>query len=181
MFVLAGEHVFLRDFTTADVGPFIAMSEDEAIFTYTKGRITEKSARTDMLPSLLAEPTLTPRPAYTLVIESSDGFAGYCGISDLEGGDQAEFGWYLRPDQWGRGYATETSGLLLRFGFEGLNRQRMYATADPENLASRRVLEKSGLTCDGPSESVETWRGPRPRLLFSISRRDWLTSADEHG
>lgn len=173
MFVLAGEGVLLRDFTEADVGPFIALSEDEGMFTYTKNRITEASARTELFRSLLMEPTLTPRPAYHLAIESSDGFAGYCGISGMQGTDQAEFGWYLRSDQWGRGYATETTGLLLRFGFGSLGRCRMCAIADPDNLASVRVLEKSGLTCDGPIGLVETWRGPRPRLLFSMSHTDW--------
>lgn len=179
MFVLLGERVRLRDFTTADVDPFIALSEDEAIFTYTKGRITEEDARKDLLLRLLAEPTLTPRPAYTLVIESSEAFAGYCGISDIEGTDQAEFGWYLRSDQWSRGYATEATMLLLEFGFGSLDRRRMYATADPDNVASIRVLEKSGLICEGPIGPVETWRGLRPRLLFSMCDTDWSLLSKE--
>ena len=172
MFVLTGERVLLRDFTEADIGPFVALSEDEGIFTYTKNRITEASARKELASQLVTEPTLTPRPTKR-VIESSDGFAGYCGISGVQGSDRAEFGWYLRSDQWGRGYATETTRLLLRFGFGGLGRCRMCATSDPDNLASVRVLEKSGLTCDGSIGLVETWRGPRPRLLFSMSDTDW--------
>jgi RimJ/RimL family protein N-acetyltransferase len=80
------------------------------------------------------------------VIEASSGFAGFCGISD-----EAEFGWYLRSDQWCHSYATEATRLLLRFGIESLDLCRMYATADPENLASVRVLENSGLTATGPS------------------------------
>lgn len=108
------------------------------------------------------------------MIESSDSFAGFCGISGIQGTDQAEFDWYLRSDQWGRGYATEATMLLLSFGFRSLGRRRMYATADPDNLAPVRVLEKTGLTCDGSMGLVETWRGPRPRLLFSISDTDWF-------
>ena len=173
MFQLTGERVLLRDFTEADVGPFIALSDDEEIFTFTKSRVTKDSARTELLTRLLAEPSLTPRPAYHLVIESSDGFAGYCGIDGMEATDQAEFGWYLRSDRWGHGYATDATRLILRFGFESLERRRMCATADPDNLASVRVLEKSGLACDGSIGLVETWRGPRPRLLFSISYTDW--------
>jgi ribosomal-protein-alanine N-acetyltransferase len=173
VFVLIGERVLLRDFTEADIGPFVALSEDEGIFTYTRNRVTAASARRELASQLVIEPTLTPRPTYHLVIESSDGFAGYCGISGMQGSDQAEFGWYLSSDQWGRGYATETTRLLLRFGFGSLGRCRMCATSDPDNLASVRVLEKSGLTPDGPIRLVETWRGPRPRQLFSMSDTDW--------
>lgn len=181
MFVLAGERLLLRDFTEADLDPFIALSQDEAIFTYTKGRRTGYSTRKELFLRLLTEPALTPRATYTLVIETSDGFAGYCGISDMHRTDQAEFGWYLRSDQWGHGYATDATRLLLGFGFGSLDRRRMYATADPDNLASIRVLEKSGLTCDGPMGLVETWRGPRPRLLFSISDTEWSSLMPGHG
>lgn len=45
----------------------------------------------------------------------------------------------------------------------------MWATADPDNLASLRVLEeRSGLTNRGLTDPVQTWRGLRPRVLFTI-------------
>ena len=180
MFVLASDRLLLRDFTEADLEPFIALSQDEAIFTYTKGRRTDYSTRKELFLEMLMEPAMTPRATYTLVVETADGFAGYCGISDMRA-DQAEFGWYLRSDQWGCGYATEATGLLLGVGFGSLDRRRMCATADPDNLASIRVLEKSGLTCDGPLGLVETWRGPRPRLLFSMSDSEWSLLKQGHG
>jgi len=181
VFVLASERLLLRDFTESDLDPFIALSQDEAIFTYTKGRRTEYSTRKELFVRLLTEPALTPRATYTVVVETSDGFTGYCGISDMHEAAQAEFGWYLRSDQWGRGYATEATKLLLGFGFGRLARRTMYATADPDNLASIRVLEKSGLTCDGPIGLVDTWRGPRPRLLFSMSDTEWSLLTQGHG
>ena len=178
--MLASERLLLRDFIEADLDPFIALSQDEAIFTYSRGRRMGYSTRKALFLRLLAEPSMTPRSTYTLVVETSDGFAGYCGISEMHEADQAEFGWYLRSDQWGRGYATEATRLLLGFGFGSLDRRRMYATADPDNLASIRVLEKSGLTCDGPMGVVETWRGPRPRLLFSMSHNEWSLLTPGH-
>ena len=47
MFALAGRRIQLHDFTEADRQTFMALSQDEANFTYTKARITEDSgART---------------------------------------------------------------------------------------------------------------------------------------
>ena len=88
---------------------------------------------------------------------------------------QSELGWYLRSDGWGHGYATEVTRLLIDFGFSVLQRATMWATADPDNLGSLRVLEKCGLTCQGLTSDVHAWRGTRPRVLFTIEAEQWLT------
>ena len=72
----------------------------------------------------------------------------------------AGIGWYVRPAQWGKGYATDATQLLLQFGFERLDRTRIIATSDPENLAANRVLEKAGLRREADDLTVDTWRGP---------------------
>ena len=51
--------------------------------------------------------------------------------------------------EWGRGFATEVALAMLRYGFERGGLTRMLAIADAENVASRRVLEKIGLTFEG--------------------------------
>jgi RimJ/RimL family protein N-acetyltransferase len=100
-------------------------------------------------------------------------------IGEVTEAKHAEFGWYLRSDAWGRGYATDAAILLLNFGFLELGLTRMFATADPENEASIRVLTKSGLTNQGLTDPVQTWRGVRPRVLFMIEPEQWETSATE--
>jgi len=47
---------------------------------------------------------------------------------------------------WGYGYATEAAKASIDFGFEQLKIKDIYAMADVSNGASRRVLEKVGLT-----------------------------------
>ena len=150
---LQGDRILLRDFVPQDREPFLALEADEAMFTYMKFRIDRDSAESVSLPRLLQEPHLDPRPSYNLVVEDAEGFSGWAGIDRIEGTDSGQFGWYLRSDRWGRGYATEATRLLLDFGFSVLHRATMWATADPDNLASIRVLEKSGLTNRGLTES----------------------------
>ena len=57
-----------------------------------------------------------------------------------------ELGYRLRKAAWGKGYATEGSRALIRKGFKELGVQRVLATTYQDNLASRRVMEKAGLT-----------------------------------
>jgi RimJ/RimL family protein N-acetyltransferase len=173
---LQGDRILLRDFQEEDREAFFALETDEAMFTYTKGRIDRASAESLQLAVFLEEPHLHPRPSYNLVVEDHEGFSGWAGIDRIQGADSGQFGWYLRSDRWGRGYATEATRLLLDFGFAVLGRVTMWATADPENLASVRVLEKSGLTNRGLTEPVETWRGQRPRVLFTLEATRWEAS-----
>ena len=178
---LQGDRIVLRDFLPDDREPFMALEADEAMFTYMRFRIDRASAESVQLPRLLQEPQLDPRPSYNLVIEDVEGFSGWGGIDRIQGTDSAQFGWYLRSDRWGQGYATEASRLLLDFGFSALPTATMWATADPENVASLRVLEKSGLTNRGLTDPVETWRGLRPRVLFTIEAEHWGTSPRSSG
>jgi len=175
--MLQGDHIRLRDFVQADTDAFVALADDELMFTYMKFRLTRESARETHLPWLLREPQLDPRPTYNLVVEGAKGFAGWAAIGGMSDGDEGEFGWYLRSDQWGRGYATEATALLLGFGFRALGRSRMSATADPENRGSVRVLEKSGLDNKGPAAPAQTWRGTRSRVRFDIGLDKWRSVA----
>jgi ribosomal-protein-alanine N-acetyltransferase len=176
MLRLQGDRILLRDFLPHDRDPLLALESDKAMFTYMKFRVDRDSAESVLLPWLLEEPDLDLRLRYNLVVEDAEGFCGWAGIDSIEDVDSGQFGWYLRSDRWGRGYATEATRLLLDFGFSVLDRAAMWATADPENLASVRVLEKSCLTNQGPTESVETWRGQRPRILFTIEAARWEAS-----
>jgi RimJ/RimL family protein N-acetyltransferase len=74
---------------------------------------------------------------------------GFCGLRHLDGGPEVEVLYGISPAEWGRGYATEISQAILRYGFETAGLARIWGIADPENLASRRVLEKIGMTFEG--------------------------------
>ncbi len=56
-----------------------------------------------------------------------------------------EIGYYLKPGDWGKGFATEIASRLVRYGFEVAGLDELYATVDKENRASIHVLEKCGL------------------------------------
>ena len=62
------------------------------------------------------------------------------------------------PDGWGKGYATEGARALIHKGFTEQGVQRVVASTYEDNLASRRVMEKLGMTL------VRTFR-PTPEEL----------------
>jgi GrpB-like predicted nucleotidyltransferase (UPF0157 family) len=74
---------------------------------------------------------------------------GDCGLMPLDGGPEVEVGYRFVPAVWGRGYATEGAAAALRHGFDVAGLEEIVAVAKPENRASRRVMEKIGMTYEG--------------------------------
>jgi len=60
-----------------------------------------------------------------------------------------EIGYVINPDYHGRGIATEAVKEVIRFGFENLSLNRIECRFMIENSASRRVMEKNGMTFEG--------------------------------
>src|SRR5262249_45385481 len=65
---------------------------------------------------------------------------------DRTAADTAELGYRLLPAAWRRGYATEAARALLGSAFSDLGLRQVVATTMTVNQASRRVLDKAGLS-----------------------------------
>ena len=63
--------------------------------------------------------------------------------------DKVEVGWVLHPYYWGRGLATEGGRASVRFGLDKIGLGRIISTTFSDHIASRRVMEKCGLTYRG--------------------------------
>jgi RimJ/RimL family protein N-acetyltransferase len=70
---------------------------------------------------------------------------GWAGLQYLPELDETEVGFLLDRPFWGRGYATEAAKASLDFGFEQVSLSQIIALVHPENMASRRVIEKCGM------------------------------------
>ena len=75
---------------------------------------------------------------------------GTCGFTRFDpANDSAEIGYVLNPAYHRRGIATEAATEVIRFGFEELGLHRIEARYMVGNLASRKVMEKVGMTFEG--------------------------------
>jgi len=81
---------------------------------------------------------------------------------------KTEVGWLLDRSCWGKGLATEGATASVRYGFEGLGLERIISIALPQNVASRRVMEKTGLTLRGQTR----WRG-HDVVWYAMDRDPW--------
>jgi GrpB-like predicted nucleotidyltransferase (UPF0157 family)/predicted acetyltransferase len=146
-FSLATERLLLRPKTLDDFDALYAVLADPAV-----ARWLGQSSREDVAGRLARHMEHQRNHGFSMwaVVERASGaLIGHCGLQHLDGGPEIEVGWALARDRWGRGYATEGGRAALQYGFDMLGFDEIVAVTRPENLASRRVMEKLRMEYDG--------------------------------
>jgi RimJ/RimL family protein N-acetyltransferase len=108
----------------------------------------------------------------------STSFAGFVGLStprfDAHFTPCIEIGWRLALDYWGHGYATEAARAALAFGFSEAGLDEIVALTVPDNIRSRRVMEKIGMTHNPADDfdhpNVAEGNPRRRHVLYRIGR-----------
>lgn len=100
---------------------------------------------------------------------------GFGGVfsSQFDGRKTNNLGYRFEPEAWGKGYATELSKRAIRFGFDEVGLEEIVGVVREDHIASRKVLEKSGLKF---LKKVADFEGLPPSLMFHITRNDWMAA-----
>jgi RimJ/RimL family protein N-acetyltransferase len=105
---------------------------------------------------------------------------GVAGLRVQREFERAEIGYWLGIPYWGRGYATEAVGAIIRYGFEELSLNRIYAGYFSRNRASGRVMEKNGMKQEGVlRQHVKKWDAFVDVVYYGILRSEWRQRGNE--
>ena len=178
---LQTDRLLLRRFTMADADNLEELDADPEVMRFVSGGVptSREEIENEFLPAFLGYYQRYQGYGFWAAIERSTGdFLGWFHFRPRPGTapDEPELGYRLRQSAWGKGYATEGSRALIRKGFTEHNVRRVTAEAMAQNAASRRVMEKSGLTL------VRTFRHPWPDpavaaevevVQYALHKSDW--------
>ncbi|MDQ3375090.1 MAG: GNAT family N-acetyltransferase [Acidobacteriota bacterium] len=143
--MLETNRLVLRPLEKRDVDAIFAMRSDLEVMRF----IREPQNRTESVSwiKLVSSRWKTEKIGFCAVIEKrTKDFVGWCGIWRLEETREFEVGYAIAKQYWGNGLATEASLRFLEYAFERLKPDKIVAVARPENAASRRVMEKLGMS-----------------------------------
>jgi RimJ/RimL family protein N-acetyltransferase len=86
-----------------------------------------------------------------------------------------EIGWRLSAEYWGRGLATEGANAVVQHAFKELGLENLVSFTVPENLRSRRVMEKLGMTHNSADDfdhpSMPGGHPLRRHVLYRLARQ----------
>lgn len=147
-----GERVYLRNFTSADWKAVHKYAADPVVVQYFSWGPNTPEETLNFVSAAAISGERQPRQRYDLAIihREDETLIGGCGLYiQANRSFEAEIGYCLQRPYWGRGIGTEVALLLVNFAFSKLNLHRVFATCDPHNVASIRILEKVGLKREG--------------------------------
>ena len=104
------------------------------------------------------------------LIEKKDGSK----IGEIHHMEDMEIGYGIIPSERNKGYCTEAVNIIVDYLFLSKDIVRIYALLNVMNVASQKVLEKTGFKKEGVIRKSLFSKGQwRDRYLFSILREEW--------
>jgi len=158
--VLHTERFDLRQFVDADVeNVFSGLSHPDVIKYYgvSYNSLEETKKQMTWFANLEKEGT----GIWWAVCSNIDGkFIGAIGLNDLtKEHRKAEIGFWLLPENWGKGVMTEMMPMVLKYSFNNINLHRIEAYVDPENQNCKRALAKFNFILEGTMRDCEIKNG----------------------
>ena len=174
----------LERFTADDADLLIELDSDPAVMRYLTGGEPENApevVRERAIPSILAGYQRWGGKFGLFAAHELDSgaFLGwFCLRPERDGPtDEAELGYRLRQEAWGKGYATEGSQALLAKAFTELDVRLVWGETMCVNLPSQRVMEKVGMTVADsiptPDDMLMVENAELGGLRYEIVKEQW--------
>ena len=167
MAILTTERLILRRWQESDRRPFASMNADPRVMEFLGNPLTtEESYRA--IERIEAGFEQRGFGLCAVELRQDHSFLGFIGLSvpNFEAAFTpcVEIGWRLATHAWGHGYATEGARAVAAYAFGPLKLESIVSFTAEQNLRSRHVMEKLGMTFD-PAERFDHPNLPEGHLL----------------
>ena len=170
MTVLETPRLILRPFRADDIDRLARLFANPDFMRFSLGTQTREQT-TAFLDKIIGWSRDGLPPMFAVELKPERPVLGYCGFfhhpPDVT--EDVEIGYRLDPDYWNRGLVTEAARAVREHAFRDLKLPRVISLIHPDNVPSRRVAEKNGMTL----EKEIIYRG-FPANVFVLSREQWL-------
>lgn len=167
---LLTERLLLRSFAEADLDRMAELMANKDFMRFSLGVFTREQTAA-FLEKIRARDRNCLPSQFAVLFREDNRITGYCGFfaQMVDGVEELEIGYRIDPAYWNRGIATEAARAVRDHALNELRLPRIISLIHPDNVASRRVAEKNGMTL----EKETVFRG-FPTLVFSLQpARKW--------
>jgi RimJ/RimL family protein N-acetyltransferase len=167
-----------RQVRADDAELFDALDRDEDVMQFIDWEPPTLEEQREAVAGYIAEYERWPNHGRFVAESRAGEFLGWFGLRVHTDPFVPDLGYRLHRRLWGRGLATEGSLALIDYAFVHLGARAVQADSMFDNQASRRVMEKCGMTYvktfqvhfDNPLPGTE-----HGEVLYQITRDEWLT------
>lgn len=145
------ERCILREILPEDVEGMYDLDSNPEVHRYLGNKpITDKEQAVVMINFIRQQYVEDGIGRWAVVDKNTHEFMGWTGLKYIK--DEInhhinfyDIGYRFRKKYWGKGIATETAQASLKYAFDKLGLNEVYALADVDNVGSNKVLKKIGL------------------------------------
>jgi len=154
--IIETERLIVREYVEDDAEAFFKLNTDPEVvrFVPDKPLLNVEQARQTLIDYPIADYCRYGFGRGACILKSTGEQIGFAGLKYLEEFGEVDVAFRLMRTHWGLGLATEAALASVRFGFADLGLKLIIGLVMPENIASVRVLEKTGLRY---AETVMFW------------------------
>lgn len=179
--VIETKRLRLRAFKIADIARLVQLAGDPDIAKTTANLphpYTEHDA-IDWLSRAYRAFQANTGYSFAVALRPTDDLIGGMGLHPRPHHQKAEAGYWIGKPYWGQGYATEALEALMRYGFEEIGLNKIYAHHHAVNPASGRVMIKNGMLKEGDlAEHVLKDGKFEDVALYGITRKQYQANKD---
>ncbi|PSL45314.1 ribosomal-protein-alanine N-acetyltransferase [Chitinophaga niastensis] len=108
-----------------------------------------------------------------IALKGQQEIIGTIGFNSFTHGHKGVMVFALMPEYWRKGYITEAMQEVIQYGLSALALKRIEAEVLPGNIASEKVLEKSGFKQEGLLREWMVWNGESYDInMYALLKRD---------
>jgi RimJ/RimL family protein N-acetyltransferase len=175
--MIYGERIRLRSIERGDLPHYVEWLNDPEVI---EGLVMNVPFSLDDETRWFENLANRPAEERPLAIEIRDGegwkLIGSCGFHEIDWkGRAAEVGIAIgHKASWNQGYGTETMRLMLQYGFETLNLNRIFLRVYEYNRRAVRSYEKAGFVLEGRMRQARYHAGKyHDEYIMSVLRSEW--------
>ena len=154
MVILETKRLLLRHQVIDDLDDLWALYCDPEITRYIPDAPrTREEAKEELEWHMHGHPKFPELGLWATIHKETGRFIGRCGLLPwtIDRQQEVEVAYTIAQEFWGQGLGTEAARAILNYGFEKLNLSRLICLIDLENVASRKVAEKIGMSFERES------------------------------
>ncbi|MFN2589243.1 MAG: GNAT family N-acetyltransferase [Actinomycetota bacterium] len=166
--ILRTKRLWLRPFRVADLDDLAAILGDPETMRFYSRPYTREECL-EWIHRNVARYEERSMGLWAIELIGSGEFIGDCGPVPqvVDGREEIELGWHVSKRHWRKGFGSEAAAACRDHAFETLGLRRLIALIRPENVRSRRLAERIGMTV----ERETSWgRGGWPHLVYVVER-----------
>ena len=174
--VLESERIILTELKSADIPQITSYADNENISAYTLNLPSPYTEKDAVYWINLANQGLKNATHYIfgIRVKPQIEFIGGIGLTVEQRFKRAEIGYWIAEPFWNKGYATEATELIVKFGFETLRLNKLTSSHLDKNPASGKVMIKNEMIKEGElKEHILKGSTYHSLILYGLTRGDY--------